>query len=157
MDLDTNLNRDAVTTAVRSLTRSAAIAFLGLLLAGCGGGATRGTALVGGISANSTATYAALRPTGKMTVMFIDLRNSSDRPLSLESIAPDTGAWLGTVARIEDVELAPNTPADAQVASGGYRTLPPRRHDRAARVLRHPADRDGSGIHAPRRRCGPRA
>jgi hypothetical protein len=72
-----------VTATTRALTGSLGIALLGLLLAACGSGSTTGTALTGGFTANSTGTYAALRPDGEMAIIFVELRNTSDQPLSL--------------------------------------------------------------------------
>jgi hypothetical protein len=81
-----------------------------------------GSALDGGFTAHSTGGFSALRPGGEMAIMFVELHNRTDGPVTLRSITPyGKRLGLGSVINIRGVAIAPTS----GVALGGYFTLPP--------------------------------
>ncbi len=101
-----------------------------MLLSSCGGsGPAAGHALNPG--ALTTDVLAPLKPGDEVGMLFVDLDNSSNSPLSLRSVS-FPGRGVGTVIRIVQLEIGPSIAGKIPpsqitkgVPGGAYRTDPP--------------------------------
>jgi hypothetical protein len=111
----------------RTIGVAAIAALAGCQLVGCSSAPTNvGLALDGGFTASSSSGFSPLRPGGEMAIMFVELHNRSNTPITVNDVVP-YGKRLGrgTVIDIPEIAMAPALSNANSVGAGGYFTLPP--------------------------------